>query len=158
VCAALWSVEAQQAWLLCHTGIAWFMGVLQRLPARAPRPGGRPCQHVPESVGAMARRFDLDLGSEPYKVMKHHTAAVRGVAYHRTYPLFASVGDDACVHVFHGMVYSDLLTNPLIVPVKLLTAHSVRNHAGVLDVCFHPSQPWLFTAGADEKACLFVDV
>jgi ribosome biogenesis protein ERB1 len=90
--------------------------------------------------------------------MKHHSASVRAVAFHRTYPLLASAGDDGCAHVFHGMVYSDLLTSPLIVPVKVLTGHSIHNHAGVLDICFHPSQPWLFTAGADEKAMLFVDV
>jgi ribosome biogenesis protein ERB1 len=53
-------------------------------------------------------------------VRRHHTSALRGVAFHRTYPLFASCSDDATVHVFHGMVYSDLLTNPLIVPVKIL--------------------------------------
>ena len=41
---------------------------------------------------------------------------MRAAAFHRSYPLFASASDDATVHVFHGMVYSDLMTNPLIVP------------------------------------------
>lgn len=33
--------------------------------------------------------------------------------------------------VFHGMVYSDLLTNPLIVPVKILRGHEVVDYAGM---------------------------
>ena len=28
---------------------------------------------------------------------------------------------------------------------------------GVLDVAFHPTQPWAFTAGADTTICLFVN-
>lgn len=49
----------------------------------------------------------------------------------------------------------DLLTNPLIVPVKILKGHQVVEHEGVLDCTFHPSQPWVFTAGADGTICLF---
>jgi ribosome biogenesis protein ERB1 len=90
--------------------------------------------------------------------MRYHDAAVRSVMFHRSYPLFASSSDDASVQVFHGMVYQDLMTNPLVVPVKILKGHTVHNHSGVLDVCFHPHQPWVFTAGGDGKVCLFVDV
>ena len=63
--------------------------------------------------------FDLDLSDKPYKALRYHSYALRGVAFHRTYPLFASSSDDATVHVFHGTVYADLLSNPLIVPVKV---------------------------------------
>lgn len=51
----------------------------------------------------------------------------------------------------------DLMTNPVIVPVKILRGHAVVDFQGVLDVAFHPSQPWLFTAGADATICLFTD-
>ena len=50
---------------------------------------------------------------------------------------------------------SDLLQNPLIVPVKVLRGHAVTNDLGVLDVTFHPSQPWLFSCGADATIRLF---
>ena len=60
--------------------------------------------------------FDLDLSSQPYRSLRYHAHAVRGAAFHRSYPLFASASDDAAVHVFHGRVYSDLMTTPLIVP------------------------------------------
>lgn len=56
-----------------------------------------------------------------------------------------------------AVVLQDLMTNPLIVPVKSLRGHSVIDFQGVLDVAFHPSQPWLFTGGADTNIFLFTD-
>ena len=153
------------------------------------------------TTGSEDRRlawYDLDLSSKPYKALRYHKAAVRGAAYHRGYPLFASSSDDGAVHVFHGMVYQarcsiglhthqaapslhattagnlwclfdphtpdlggswpqDLMTNPLIVPVKILRGHTVIASEGVLDVAFHPTQPWLFTAGADKAINLFTN-
>ena len=53
------------------------------------------------------------------------------------------------------LLVQDLLTNPLIVPVKILKGHQVVEHEGVLDCAFHPSQPWVFTAGADGKIFLY---
>nr|XP_060632012.1 ribosome biogenesis protein BOP1 [Anolis sagrei ordinatus] len=99
--------------------------------------------------------FDLDLSTKPYRVLRHHKAALRAVAFHPHYPLFASGSDDGSVIVCHGMVYNDLLQNPLIVPVKVLKGHALAHDLGVLDVLFHPSQPWLFSAGADATVRLF---
>ncbi|KAK9914855.1 hypothetical protein WJX75_001346 [Coccomyxa subellipsoidea] len=101
--------------------------------------------------------FDLDLSTKPYRSLRYHSQALRGVAFHARHPLFASASDDGAVNVFHGMVYQDLLTNPLIVPVKILRGHEIVQHEGVLDCAFHPSQPWLFTAGADATLCLFTN-
>lgn len=99
--------------------------------------------------------FDLDLSTKPYKMLRHHKKAVRGVAYHRLYPLFASASDDGSVIICHGTVYNDLLQNPLIVPVKMLRGHVITQDLGVLDVTFHPSQPWVFSSGADATIRLF---
>uniref|UniRef100_A0A1A8P6E8 Ribosome biogenesis protein BOP1 n=1 Tax=Nothobranchius pienaari TaxID=704102 RepID=A0A1A8P6E8_9TELE len=99
--------------------------------------------------------FDLDLSTKPYKMLRHHKKAVRGVAYHRGYPLFASASDDGSVIVCHGTVYNDLLQNPLIVPVKVLRGHVITHDLGVLDVIFHPTQPWVFSSGADATIRLF---
>uniref|UniRef100_A0A8D0HKG4 Ribosome biogenesis protein BOP1 n=1 Tax=Sphenodon punctatus TaxID=8508 RepID=A0A8D0HKG4_SPHPU len=85
----------------------------------------------------------------------HHKKALRSVAFHKHYPLFASGSDDGSVIVCHGMVYNDLLQNPLIVPVKVLKGHALTQDLGVLDVVFHPTQPWLFSAGADGTARLY---
>jgi len=111
-------------------------------------------------VGAEDKRvcwYDLDLSTKPYRALRYHTHAVRAATFHPRYPLFASSSDDASVHVFHGMVYADLMTNPLIVPVKILRGHTRNNAAGVNDVVFHPTQPWIFTGGADSSICLFVN-
>ncbi|KAG9472872.1 hypothetical protein GDO78_016067 [Eleutherodactylus coqui] len=99
--------------------------------------------------------FDMDLSTKPYKVLRHHKKALRAVAFHRQYPLFASGSDDGSVIVCHGMVYNDLLQNPLIVPVKVLRGHEITRDLGVLDVIFHPTQPWVFSSGADATIRLY---
>lgn len=99
--------------------------------------------------------FDMDLSSQPYKTLKTHPKDITNVAFHRSYPLFASCSDDCTAYVFHGMVYSDLNQDPLIVPLEILRGHTTFNGRGVLDCKFHPRQPWLFTAGADSLIKLF---
>jgi ribosome biogenesis protein ERB1 len=112
-------------------------------------------------IGSLDRRviwFDLDLSSTPYKTLKYHERAVRACTYHRRYPLMASSSDDGSIHVFHGMVYNDLMKNPLIVPVKILNGHSITSKLGVLTIAFHPTQPWIFSGGADGKILLYQDI
>ncbi|KAL0599291.1 Ribosome biogenesis protein BOP1 [Plecturocebus cupreus] len=99
--------------------------------------------------------FDLDLSTKPYRVLRHHKKALRAVAFHPRYPLFASGSDDGSVIICHGMVYNDLLQNPLLVPVKVLKGHTLTRDLGVLDVTFHPTQPWVFSSGADGTIRLF---
>ncbi|GAA5909660.1 hypothetical protein JCM6882_008457 [Rhodosporidiobolus microsporus] len=103
-------------------------------------------------VGSYDRRLvwhDLDLSVTPYKTLKYHTRALRAVAFHPTLPLFASSSDDGSLHVFHATVYADLLTNPLIVPLKVLKGHDVTESLGVLDVKWHPREAWCVSVGAD---------
>ena len=49
------------------------------------------------------------------------------------------------------------MTNPLIVPVKILRGHTMVDYRGVLDSAFHPKQPWIFTAGGDTKVALYTN-
>ncbi|CEP12662.1 hypothetical protein [Parasitella parasitica] len=93
--------------------------------------------------------FDLDLSSRPYKSLRYHNKAVRQVTFHKRYPLFASSSDDGTIQIFYGMVYNDLLQNPLIVPVKILRGHETKDGLGVLNIEFHPTQPWIFSTGSD---------
>ncbi|KAJ4448548.1 hypothetical protein ANN_10566 [Periplaneta americana] len=109
-------------------------------------------------VGTYDRKmlwFDLDLSTKPYQTLRLHGTAVRGVAYHKRYPLFASGSDDRSLIVCHGMVYNDLLQNPLIVPLKRLSNHEPYNDFGIFDVVFHPTQPWVFSSGADKTIRLY---
>ncbi|KAG0682761.1 Ribosome biogenesis protein erb1 [Pichia californica] len=99
---------------------------------------------------------DLDLSSTPYKTLRYHEKAVRSVSFHKgNLPLFCSASDDGSIHVFHATVYDDLITNPLLVPLKKLQGHKIINSLGVLDVCWHPREAWLFSAGADGVARLW---
>lgn len=109
-------------------------------------------------VGSYDRRlcwFDMDLSTKPYKTLRSHKKALRQVAFHRHYPLFASASDDGTVIICHGRIFNDLMQNPLIVPVKVLKGHRVEGELGVVDCQFHPSQPWIFTAGADHLIRLY---
>ncbi|KAI9209593.1 NUC169 domain-containing protein [Polychytrium aggregatum] len=109
-------------------------------------------------IGSYDKRlcwFDMDLSAKPYKTLRYHKFALRHVTYHKRYPLFASCSDDGTVNVFHGTVYSDLMMNPLIVPLKTLKAHDITQNLGVLHCEFHPSQPWILSSGADHTLKLF---
>ncbi|OLL23371.1 Ribosome biogenesis protein ERB1 [Neolecta irregularis DAH-3] len=111
-------------------------------------------------VGSYDKRlvwFDTDLSTKPYKSLRYHQRAIRDVQYHKGgLPLFCSASDDGSIHVFHGMVYNDLMENPLIVPLKKLIGHDVVESLGVLSIDWHPKQPWLFSAGADGMGRLWV--
>ncbi|CAG8438502.1 14022_t:CDS:10 [Ambispora leptoticha] len=110
-------------------------------------------------IGSYDKRlcwFDLDLSSRPYKILRYHSMAIRSVSYHKRFPLFASCSDDGSIQIFHGMVYNDLLQNPLIVPVKILKGgHNIVDSLGVLHCEFHPTQPWIISSGADHQINLW---
>mmetsp|Transcript_116597 Transcript_116597/g.293275 ORF Transcript_116597/g.293275 Transcript_116597/m.293275 type:complete len:150 (+) Transcript_116597:1-450(+) len=110
-------------------------------------------------VGSYDRRlvwFDLDFGSKPYKTLQYHDRAVRSATFHPgKFPLLACASDDATVSILHAKVFSDLMQSPMIVPVKRLRDHAVHQGLGVLGCAWHPTQPWLFTAGADHRVYLW---
>ncbi|KIY49569.1 BOP1NT-domain-containing protein [Fistulina hepatica ATCC 64428] len=103
-------------------------------------------------VGGYDRKlcwFDLELSDKPYKVFRYHTKALRAVQFHPTYPLFASSSDDGAIQIFHARVFNDLMTDPLIVPLKILRGHDIAEGLGVLQLRWCHRQPWLVSAGAD---------
>ncbi|KAK8741083.1 hypothetical protein OTU49_002486 [Cherax quadricarinatus] len=98
--------------------------------------------------------FEMEYTKRP-RILRYHKAAVRCAAYHRKYPLFASASDEGRVIVSHGMVYNDWLKDPFIVPVKELKGHKMFEGLCVLDVTWHPYEPFLFTSGADATIRLW---
>ncbi|KAF8485024.1 BOP1NT-domain-containing protein [Russula ochroleuca] len=109
-------------------------------------------------VGGYDRKlcwFDLELNDKPYKILRYHSRAIRSLHFHPSYPLFASSSDDGSIQVFHARVYSDLLTDPLIVPLKILRGHDVRDGLGVLQVKWVPKHPWLLSTGADSTVAVW---
>lgn len=95
--------------------------------------------------------WDLELSKQSFKTLRGHQQAVRAVQFHKRYPLFASSSDDGTIQVFHQTVFDDWLKDPVIVPLKTLRGHA-RNEwtLGVMDFVFHPTQPWIISAGADR--------
>ncbi|XP_037090870.1 ribosome biogenesis protein bop1-like isoform X2 [Pollicipes pollicipes] len=111
------------------------------------------------AIGSYDRRvhwFDLDLSKLPCHRLRFHGQAVRQVAFHKRYPLMASCGDDGKIMVYHAKVFNDLMKNALVLPVKVLKGHSLYDDLGVLDVAFHPEQPWALSAGADGTVRLWI--
>jgi len=100
--------------------------------------------------------MDLDLSVRPYKILSYHTQAVRKTIFHPKFPLFASCSDDTKIHIFHGMVYNDLAQNALVVPLKVLQGHDQVDELGILDIAFHPEQPWIVSCGADSTIKLWI--
>ncbi|CBQ69545.1 related to ERB1-Protein required for maturation of the 25S and 5.8S ribosomal RNAs [Sporisorium reilianum SRZ2] len=99
--------------------------------------------------------FDLDLSTRPFKVLKYHAKAVRAVHFSTSWNLVADASDDGTLQLFYAKVGADYGENLTLVPLKVLRGHEVRNGLGVLDVKWHPTQPWLFSAGADGNAVLW---
>ncbi|TKA24993.1 hypothetical protein B0A50_06091 [Salinomyces thailandicus] len=98
---------------------------------------------------------DLDLGTTPYKTLRYHSKAIRGVAFHPSLPLFADASDDGTLQVFHGKVVGDSLENATVVPLKVLRGHRVVKELGVLGVEWHPREAWCVSAGADGSLRLW---
>ena len=67
----------------------------------------------------------------------------------------ATCSDDGTIQIAHAKVFDDLMRQPLIVPVKTLRVHDIQKKLGVLNIVFHPKQPWIFSSGADGKVYLF---
>lgn len=111
-------------------------------------------------VGSYDRRLlwhDLDLSTRPYKTMRFHSKAIRAVKYHKGgFPLFADASDDGSLQIFHGKVVSDMMENATIVPVKVLKGHKVKSALGVMDIDWHPKEPWCSSAGADGTCRLWM--
>lgn len=110
-------------------------------------------------VGTYDKRLlwhDLDLSTKPYKTLRYHQQAIRAVAFHQGgLPLFADASDDGSLQIFHGKVVGDLMENATIVPLKVLRGHQVKSRLGVMDVEWHPREPWCVSAGADGTCRLW---
>lgn len=87
--------------------------------------------------------------------IRYHARAIRSVGFHPSFPLLASSSDDGSIQLFHARVYSDLMSDPLIVPLKILRGHAIEGGLGVLDIAWLHSRPWLVSAGADKDVAVW---
>ena len=111
-------------------------------------------------VGSYDKRLlwhDMELDTRPYKTLRYHQKAIRTVKFHQGgLPLFADGSDDGQLQIFHGKVVGDLMENASIVPLKVLKGHQTRKELGVLDLDWHPREPWCVSAGADGTCRLWM--
>ena len=111
-------------------------------------------------VGSYDKRLlwhDLELSVRPYKTLRYHQKAIRAVRFHPGgLPLFADASDDGSLQIFHGKVVDDAMEDASIVPLKVLKGHQVRKELGVLDLDWHPREPWCVSAGADGTSRLWM--
>jgi len=99
--------------------------------------------------------IDMDLNVKPYKMMTHQSAA-RASAFHpANYPLFIIGLDSGTIAVWHATVFSDLTSNPQLVPVRELKPFKPEKKVRCYDVAWHPTQPWAFGAYSDGSIRLF---
>jgi ribosome biogenesis protein ERB1 len=89
------------------------------------------------------------------KNKSYHARAIRSVGFHPNFPLLASSSDDGSIQLFHARVYNDLMSDPLIVPLKILRGHAIEGGLGVLDMVWLHSRPWLVSAGADKDVAVW---
>lgn len=111
-------------------------------------------------VGSYDKRLlwhDMELSVRPYKTLRYHQKAIRTVRFHQGgLPLFADGSDDGSLQIFHGKVVGDMMENASIVPLKVLRGHQVRKELGVMDLDWHPREPWCVSAGADGTCRLWM--
>jgi ribosome biogenesis protein ERB1 len=56
------------------------------------------------------------------------------------------------------MVYQDLMQNALIVPLKVLRhEEGMKSGYGVLQLAWHPTQPWLFASCANGDVLMYTE-
>lgn len=67
----------------------------------------------------------------------------------------ASSSNDGTIHIFHFKVETEIITDPVILPLKVLKGHVSTNVDGVKAIKFHPKQPWIFSIGHDNKVFLW---
>jgi len=103
-------------------------------------------------VGSFTNKLtwvEMEYTARPLTLRNLHQGAIRSVSIHPKYPLMASASDNGSVCVTYAKVYRDYLKDPMIVPVQELWQHQVIEHQCVLASQWHPTQPFLFTAGKD---------
>lgn len=92
--------------------------------------------------------FQLELSDKPFKLMDYHQDKIKSIGYHQDFPLFFSCSRNGKLLVYYGKVTEEELTDPLIVPLKILRASNTKN-VNYTCSCFHPKQPWIFSGGED---------
>eukprot|EP00917_Polyrhabdina_sp_WS-2016_P011552 GHVP01025524.1.p1 GENE.GHVP01025524.1~~GHVP01025524.1.p1 ORF type:complete len:713 (+),score=97.59 GHVP01025524.1:25-2139(+) len=102
--------------------------------------------------------FDHELGKLPYKILQScdENFSVSFVKIHKKYPLTASCNSNGNVTILHTKVFTDFITNPLLVPIKTLRDPLKPVTDRNVSASWHPTQPWLLTGFTSGSVYLWV--
>ncbi|KAF7458034.1 BOP1NT (NUC169) domain protein [Cryptosporidium felis] len=108
---------------------------------------------VGQSNGRIAW-FDLDLGNTPYKLLRYSESSIKQVQFHPGKPMVFSASKNGSVHIFYCRMPTDLMSDPVFIPLKLIKG----NLSLISSAVWHPKQPWIFSGGLskDEKPSLIM--
>ncbi|OII71893.1 uncharacterized protein cubi_00701 [Cryptosporidium ubiquitum] len=101
---------------------------------------------VGQSNGRIAW-FDLDLGNTPYKLLRYSESAIKQVQFHQGKSMVFSASKDGTINVFHCRMPTDLMSDPLFVPLKVIKGE----FSLISSAIWHPMQPWIFSAGISKN-------
>lgn len=100
---------------------------------------------VGQSNGRIAW-FDLDLGNTPYKLLRYSESAIKQVQFHQGKSMVFSASKNGTINVFHSRMPSDLMSDPIFVPLKVIKGELSTIYSAI----WHPKQPWIFSAGINK--------
>jgi ribosome biogenesis protein ERB1 len=87
--------------------------------------------------------------------MEFHEDKIKAISFHNNYPLLLSSSRNGQILVYHTTVYNDLVTDPLIVPLKALQSKDSKGKVllkvllEINNAVFHPKHSWIFSCGED---------
>jgi ribosome biogenesis protein ERB1 len=62
--------------------------------------------------------FQLDMSTEPHKIMDYHGDKMKSVDFHHSYPLAFSCSRNGKLLIYHVGVTDDIISEPVIIPLK----------------------------------------
>jgi ribosome biogenesis protein ERB1 len=86
--------------------------------------------------------FQLDMSTEPFKIMEYHGDKIKSVSFHKSYPLALSGSRNGKLLIYHVAINDDILSEPVIIPLKSI---KTTNNCNILfkysvDECLFPSK------------------
>ncbi|OII73504.1 hypothetical protein cand_003290 [Cryptosporidium andersoni] len=97
---------------------------------------------VGQSNGRVAW-FDLDLGNQPYKLLRYSETTIKQIQFHPNKSIMFSANSSGDVNLFYCNMPKDIMSNPVLMPLKVLGGA----HSNLRSAVWHPKQPWIFCAG-----------
>ncbi|KAI0982817.1 hypothetical protein GJ496_003037 [Pomphorhynchus laevis] len=108
------------------------------------------------------RWFDLEMGTRPYKSLRTlHKTTVQSLSLHNKLPLLATASNDGKIVITHARVYTDLLKEPLIMPVKVFQLPRIRDDNCLIPrilMSFHPQYAWILSASSIDTVNEFTHI